>query len=76
LRAVAVVHVPIRDEHAPDSVPALRVAGRDGHVVDNAKTHAAIGCGVMAGRPYCAESVSCAPFDYGVHCIQDAARCL
>ena len=57
LRAVAVVDVPIGDGDALHSVFALRIAGRDRDVVEQAEAHAAMGRGVMAGRTHDAECV-------------------
>ena len=50
LRAVAVMHVEIDDRGARDAVLLLRVARRDGGVVEQAKAHRPRGLGVMAGR--------------------------
>ena len=49
LGAVAVVDVPIDDEDAVGSVFALRVAGGEGDVVEEAEAHAGVGGGVGAG---------------------------
>ena len=43
---------------APDAVLALRIARRDGDVVEQAEAHAAIRRGVMAGRTHDAERVA------------------
>ena len=48
LCAVAVVHVPICDEHSTHAVHALCIARPDRDVVEQAKSHAFIGCGVVA----------------------------
>ena len=50
LRAVAVMHVEIDDRGTRDAVLLLRVARRDGDVVEQAKAHRPRGLGVMAGR--------------------------
>ena len=73
LRAVAVVDVPIGDQHAANAVLALRIARRDGDAVEEAKSHAARRRGVMARRPHDAESVSNALVEDRVHRVQDAA---
>ncbi len=45
LSAVAVVHVPIDDEDAFGRMLTLRIPRRDRHIIENAKAHAARGCG-------------------------------
>jgi hypothetical protein len=52
LRAVAVMHVPIDDQDARQAECRLRVFGRQGDVVEQAKTHAPLGRGVMPRRPH------------------------
>ena len=54
-------------------MPPLRVARRDGHVIEDAKAHAVIGRGVMSGRPHGAERVLRTALDHRIHGIQDAA---
>ena len=67
LRAVTVVDVPIDDRHLGDPVLLLRVARGDGDIIKQAETHAAIGRGMMAGRPHGAERVGCFAFNDGIH---------
>src|ERR1700692_2499625 len=50
LRAVAVMHVEIDDRGTRDAVLLLRIARRDGDVVEQAKAHRPRSLGVMAGR--------------------------
>ena len=57
LRAVAVMHVPIDDEHLVRAVFALGVAGADTDAVEQAEAHALIRSGVMAWRAHSAKSV-------------------
>ncbi len=57
LRAVTVVHVPIGDGDALDSVATLRVAGSNGDIVEQAEAHAARRTGVMAWRPHDAKCI-------------------
>src|SRR5439155_5211131 len=51
LRAVAMVHVPVDDENALETVLDTRVVRRDGDVADEAEAHRAIAEGVVTGRP-------------------------
>ena len=51
LRTVAVVHVEIDDRGARNAVFLLRVARRDGGVVEQAEAHWPRGLGVVAGWP-------------------------
>ena len=55
LRAVAMVDVPIDNQHAGEPVLLLRVARADRNVVEDAEAHAARGSGVMARGPHGAE---------------------
>ena len=50
LGPVAVVHVPVDDRHARDPALALRPAGGDRDVVDEAEAHRRVALGVVAGR--------------------------
>ena len=50
LAAVAMVHVEIHDRDALGVVRLLRMARRDGGIVEQAETHRRRGLGVMAGR--------------------------
>ena len=51
LRAVAVMDVEIDDGRAGDAVLALRIARRDGGVVEKTKAHWPCRLGMVAGRP-------------------------
>ena len=73
LRAVAVVHVPIDDEDAFDAVLLLRVAGRDGDVVEQAEAHAAAGIRMVSGGPHRAEGIAGGAGEHGIHRVQYAA---
>ena len=48
--AVAVVHVPVEDEHALYAELAPRQLGRDGDVVEQAEAHRTVGFGVVPRR--------------------------
>ena len=50
LRPVAVMHVPIHDDHLA-LAELLSVACREGHVIEEAEAHGAVGEGVMARGP-------------------------
>ena len=66
LGPVAVVHVPIHDEHlAPPEV--LRVARGERDVIEEAKPHGPIRQGVVAGRPRHAEGRPSVPHDPALH---------
>ena len=69
LGAVAVVIIPVHDQHAPDTMLHLQIPGRDGDVVEDAETHAAIGRSVMARRPDGCESIPDLSGHHRVHNI-------
>jgi hypothetical protein len=75
LGAVAVVHVPIGDEHAFDAVDFAGVARGDGCVVEDAEAHAAGGGGVMAGGTDGGEGVADAAAHDGVNTGEGSAGC-
>src|SRR6185436_11220726 len=56
LRAVAVMVVPIDDQHSFHTIGFLNVSGSDRDVVVNAETHSTRWRGVMARRAHRAES--------------------
>ncbi len=74
LRAVAVMHVPIGDQHALDTMFLLCVASRDGHRVEQTEAHTANGSSMMAGRPWDAECVARLAAHYGIHRVEGTAR--
>src|SRR5512136_1775055 len=49
-RSIAVVHVPIHDENLFPAF-SLSMASGNGHVIEDAKAHSAVGHSVMSGRP-------------------------
>ena len=51
VRPVAVVHVPVEDQHPLDAVRGARVRRADRDVVEEAEAHRAGRLGVVAGRP-------------------------
>ena len=73
LRAIAVVHVPIGDQHFGQAVAMLGVSRGNRHVVEDAEAHALLGSGVVAGRADGAESVGGLTGDYGVQGIEHSA---
>ena len=73
-RTVAVVHVPIHNQHALQAMPALRIPRGDSQVIEEAESHPAAGDGMMAGRPHRAEGVARLTRDHGVDGLQHAAR--
>src|SRR5688572_33177917 len=58
LRAVAVVNIPVHDEHAVQLVTALRITRRDRDISEQAESHGTIGEGMMSRRSHGAE---CSP---------------
>src|SRR5690606_19367160 len=72
LGAVAVVHVPVDDGDALQSVDGAGVTGRDGDIVEDAETHAPVGGGVVSGRADCTEGVAVFPGDHGVDRFEQA----
>src|ERR1035438_5104610 len=73
LRAVAVMHVPIRDQHSLHAVLLLGIASRDGDAIEQAEAHAANGRSVMAGRTYDAKGVLRLAAHYRVHRVERTA---
>jgi hypothetical protein len=73
LRAVAVVHVPIHDEHALDTATLFRVMSGNSHVAEQAEPHRAIAQGVMSRRSHGAERTRLV-IDGHVHRVQDATH--
>ena len=71
LRAVAVVDVPIDDQHAVEPVLVDRDAGGDGHVVEQAEAHRAVGERMVPGRPHEAERRAVLA---GEHAVDRVAR--
>jgi len=67
------MNVPIGDKDSLDVVALLCVPGRDGYVIEQAETHAAIGGGVMAGRPHYAEGICELSGEDGIYGLEDAA---
>ena len=57
LRAVPVMHVPVHDQHARETMTLLDIPGRDRHVIIQAKAHGAIGLGMVSGRTNRAEDL-------------------
>ena len=55
LGAVAVVDVPVEDQHPLGAARGDRVPGGDGDVVEQAEAHRAVALGVVAGRAQAAE---------------------
>ena len=66
LRAVAVMHVPIDDQHLAQMVLVLCIAGGDGGVVEHAEAHAARGRGMVSRRPRQTEGVFRLAVEHGV----------
>lgn len=59
LRAVAVVHVPVDDQHLADlGQPLPQQPRRDRDGVEEAEAHRLVGLGVVAGRPHHREPVA------------------
>ena len=69
LRAVAVVDIPVDDQHAFEAVHRLRVAGGERHGVEQAESHPLRRCGMVAGGTDDREGVGHAT---GADCIDRA----
>ena len=52
LRTVSVMHIPVDDEHAAQTVLFLNVARRDSYVVEKTKTHRPVGFRMVTGWPH------------------------
>ena len=52
LGSVAVMHVPIHDQHALETVTRLKIARGNGHVIQETKSHGSIDFRVMPGRTH------------------------
>ncbi len=76
LGAVAVVHVPVDDQHLADAVLPLRISGGDAGVVENAKAHAAFGRGMMSRRTHQAEGIVRLAAEHGVDADARRAGCI
>ncbi len=57
LRAVAVMDIPIDDEHAFGRMFVARISSGDGHVIEQTKAHAYCSAGVVAWRANDAEGI-------------------
>jgi hypothetical protein len=57
LGTVAVMNIPIDDQNSFGAMLRLRVPGRNGDIVKQAKAHPQVGRSMMAGRPNGAESI-------------------
>ena len=64
LHAVAVVHVPIDDQHALDAQRGARDGGGDAHVVEQAEAHRLVVLAVVPGGPDVRKSVRQPPVDH------------
>src|SRR6476659_6398597 len=73
LRTVSVVDVPIGDQNPLDAVLALGVAGRDGDIIENTKTHPLIRTGVMARWTHGSERVDGFLLEHRIHGIHQPA---
>ncbi len=74
LRAVAVMHIPVDDQHLRKFVLLLDVAGGDGHIVQQAEPHGPVARGVMAGRADGTKRIVDFTCDDGINGRQNAPR--
>ena len=72
LSAVAMVHVPVGDEHTAHAVLRLRVPRSDRDIVEEAEAHALLRRRMMSRRPHHGKSVSQAACQHLVHGRQQA----
>ena len=73
LRAVAVVHIPIDDEHAIRAMRQARVVRRERDVAENAEAHRRIADRVMPRRTHGGEAAHGTPIEGHVHRVEHAA---
>jgi len=73
LGAVAVVHVPVDDQHPLQPVLRLGMAGRQGDVVEDAEAHAPLRLGVVAGWAQGGERPLYAAAEHRIHRHQGSA---
>ena len=73
LGAVAVVIIPVHDQHAADAMLLLQIPGSNGDIIEDAESHTAIRCGVMARRAYGSESIPDFTVHHRVHHVQNSA---
>ena len=66
------MHIPVHDEHLLQT-PGLGMLRGYGHVVEDAKAHAAVGHGMVAGRPHQSKG-AVKTVHYGVHRRHGSAR--
>ncbi len=57
LRAIAVMHVPIDNQHTGEAMLLLGIACGNRDIIQQTKPHRAIGFGMMSRRPHCAENM-------------------
>ncbi len=73
LRAVPMVHIPIDDHDAFQSMLLLKIPRGDGHVIEQAEPHGPIPLRMVSGRPYRAEGILHPPRHDGIRRGQRAA---
>src|SRR4051812_25985665 len=75
LGSVAMMHIPIRNEHFSDFMFCLRVTRSDCNVIEKAKPHAFDRGGMMPRGTHNAESVLHFALDHRIHGAHYPSRC-
>ena len=70
---ITMVNIPIHYQNLLE-IPGLGMSCRYGHIIEDAKAHAAIGHGMVAGRPDQGKSSPMA-FNHRIHGSNGATRC-
>ena len=74
LCTIAVMHIPINDEHPLQSILFLNIACGDRHIIKKTEAHRPACLGMMSGRPHCTEYMVDLPVPNGIDAGQRAAR--
>lgn len=62
------VDIPIHNKNIADTVPALRIPGANGHIVEDAEPHSPVSPGMMTRRPDSAKCCINLPPDDRIDC--------
>ena len=68
LRSVAMMDIPIGDEHAFDPIETLGIACRNRDVIEEAEAHTAGGAGMVSGGPNQAKCVPHCQREQSIDC--------
>jgi hypothetical protein len=70
LRAIAVVHIPVDNEHAFHPMFLLHIPRRNGYLIEQTKAHGALGEGVMPRWADGSKGVPCPSCHHRIHGCQ------